>query len=539
MKYDILLLHAPAIYDFRERILFTGPIDETVSGSSSQFIIFPVGLLSLAEYVERKGYRVKIINLGELMLSDPSFNVEHFIKKTEADVYGVDLHWCVHSQGAMEIARICKSHHPSATVIFGGLTSTCFHTEIVEKYPFVDAVVRGEAEESVLQLLEENRKLSRVPNVTYRDDNNKVCINPQIKPAASLDEFEFTRLDLVEPVDMLTWVQPGMRWWNLPICRGCTLDCIACGGSKYSYDKLFSRRTPAFRSPQRIAEDLILLSEQGVNAVFLFQDPRLGGSRYSEDLIATLHREKVDTAIYLELFYPASEDYLKSLSRLERPVALSISPESAVEEIRATHGRSYSNEALLKTMATCQKYDLRLVIFFMLGLANETYDTVKETLDFCEKVYRMDRGPRYELSDRGMETSHWLIPRIGPMILLDPCSYGFSHPRESGYRLIFKNFEDYYNGMSSPSWHQWISYETKYLSKSDLVEITLRALESMILLEQKYSVREDPVESRNRAFRLFRIRSNRFLASEFERVSRLSDEAQRNVRIKELWNALN
>jgi hypothetical protein len=43
MDYDVLLIHPPAIYDFREKAIFYGPIALTVSESTSQFMTPPEG----------------------------------------------------------------------------------------------------------------------------------------------------------------------------------------------------------------------------------------------------------------------------------------------------------------------------------------------------------------------------------------------------------------------------------------------------------------------------------------------------------------
>ena len=134
--------------------MFPGPIDRVVRGCTDQFIAIPVGMLSLAEYSDRHGYKVSIDNIGDRMVSDPDFDVENHLRRAEAKIYGIDLHWAVHSQGAIEIARLCKRFHPEALVVVGGLTATCFHLEILQKYWFIDAVVRGEAEKSFLQLVE-------------------------------------------------------------------------------------------------------------------------------------------------------------------------------------------------------------------------------------------------------------------------------------------------------------------------------------------------------------------------------------------------
>ena len=64
---DILFLHAPSVYDFRKHKAVLGPIADVIP-STSVFDMYPIGLTSIAEYLESKGYRAQLINLAYRML---------------------------------------------------------------------------------------------------------------------------------------------------------------------------------------------------------------------------------------------------------------------------------------------------------------------------------------------------------------------------------------------------------------------------------------------------------------------------------------
>ncbi len=465
MDYDAILIHPPAIHDFRKKAIFPGPIAYTVGGSTVQFIMPPVGMLSIADYLSRHGYNVVVDNIGERMISSASFDVEKYIRNLSAKVYSIGLHWCVHSQGAIEIARLCKKHHPDAMVVIGGLTATVFGEEIVRKYKFVDAVIRGEAEKpflSLMRALEDDKPLDAVPNLTFRDGAGGITSVPLMKPDDDLDEYEFTRLDLLKPNRSI--FPPGMLpSWVIPVCRGCLHNCVSCGGSAYSYRTYLGRAHPAFRSPEKIAEDLRKLSAQGVQLVFLFQDPRMGGKEYWTRLLRTLQQEKIQLKqLTMELFTPADEEFMQELAKIDTHVALTISPESGVDSVRGAHGRKYTNEDMFKTIELCKKYGITLGSFSMIALANDTAETIKQTWNGWEHICslnRIDHAP--------------VDYAFGPMILLDPGSLAFDRSTSYGYRLVFKNLEDYIKGMSLPSWHQWISYETKFLNRDEITKLTI------------------------------------------------------------------
>ena len=161
MRYDLVLLHAPSVYDFRNNSLLAGPISDVVP-SSPVFEMYPIGLTSIAEYLERYDLKVKIINIANRMLMDQNFDVEKKLKKIKTKAFGIDLHWLPHAQGSMEVAKIVKRLHPDTPIIFGGLSATYYHKELIH-YPFIDFVMRGDSTEKLMLLLMNKLRVRQVP----------------------------------------------------------------------------------------------------------------------------------------------------------------------------------------------------------------------------------------------------------------------------------------------------------------------------------------------------------------------------------------
>src|SRR5512136_1332387 len=74
LKPAFVLLHAPSVYDFRQRSILFGPVSDVVP-SSPVFEMYPIGFTSIAEYLQRHGYRTRIVNLALRMLEDPCYDV--------------------------------------------------------------------------------------------------------------------------------------------------------------------------------------------------------------------------------------------------------------------------------------------------------------------------------------------------------------------------------------------------------------------------------------------------------------------------------
>ena len=100
----------------------------------------------------------------------------------------------------------------------------------------------------------------------------------------------------------------------------------------------------------------------------------------------------------------------------------------------------------------------------MMALANDTPETIRATWEWWEQICSFNLNGKAPVDYA-----------FGPMLLLDPGSLAFDLPTSYGYNLIFKDFEDYVQGMSNPSWHQWISYETKSLNRDAIAKLTINS----------------------------------------------------------------
>ena len=189
---DLILLHAPSVYDFRREAILYGPVSDLVP-STPVFEMYPIGFTTIAEYLERHGLQTRIINLAVRMLNEPKFDVEKTISRLDAAAFGIDLHWLPHAHGSIEVARIVKRLHPNRPVIFGGFSSTYFHQELI-LYPAVDFIVRGDSTEGpMLELMQyirsggamhpsplspEARRLALIPNLVWKDSEGTVNRQP-------------------------------------------------------------------------------------------------------------------------------------------------------------------------------------------------------------------------------------------------------------------------------------------------------------------------------------------------------------------------
>jgi B12-binding domain/radical SAM domain protein len=523
-NYDVIIIHPPAIYDFRKKTLFPGVLGSSVE--QVQFNKVPIGMLSLAEYLDRHGYKVIVDNIGDRMINSTIFDVKKYIKNLSASIFSIGLSFQQHAQGALEIAKMCKKLHPNSLVVLGGLTATRFHQEIINKYEFVDAVIRAEAEKPfvyLLQALEKNDKLVDTPNLTYRTKTGDIRSTPLMPASTDLDEFEYTRFDLIQPKTSIFPTGAPPRW-SLEVCRGCVYNCAICGGSAYTYKTYLGMNRPAFRSPGKIVADVKKLTEQGVYSIGLYQDSRMGGEKYWRSLLAGLYKERAEIErLSLDLLVPANEEFIKTAAQIGRQIVMHICPDTGSEPVRRKLGRHYSNEQLIKTVRLCRKYDLPVTSFFSIGLAGEKQENVKETWDLWRQLSGLE--PQGALKGLTLDSNSVIFPGgpiVGP-IVLDPGSLAFDNPQKYGYKLLYKSLEEYIKGLSQPSWHQWLNYETELMNKEAMLDLILSTVAFSIDQREESGIYDEHQAASERLTNTL----ERVLIKEIDQITKIKNKKER------------
>lgn len=487
-RTDLILLHPPSVYDFRQQTILYGPSSDQVP-SSPIFELYPIGMTSIAEYLERAGYRVRIVNLAVRMLRDPRFDAERLIKELEAPVFGIDLHWLLHCHGAIEIARLVKRHHPRSKLVFGGLSSTYYHRELLN-YPEVDYVLRGDStEEPLRQLMAcilNAEEPTEVPNLSWRDGGGAVRENPFTHVPDDLsdvmvDYYSNMVRSVVRYRDISSSL-PFRRWLRYPItavltCRGCTHNCIICGGSFSAFRQCYHRDRPAFRSPEAVARDIRNIGRFSNGPIFVLGDLLQAGEDYGYRLLELLQQQKPKNPLILELFGPAPAEFIKRMGQACPEFCLEISPESHDPEVRNVCGRNYSTEALEQTIAAALEAGCsRMDIFFMFGLPKQTPASVMDTVEYCGSLLERFHDRR-------------ITPFTAPLSpFLDPGSLAFENPDRYGYHLRFNSLEQHRQALVEPCWKYTLNYETEWMSRDELVDVTYRAELKLNSLKSRYGV---------------------------------------------------
>jgi B12-binding domain/radical SAM domain protein len=471
---DLVLLHAPSVWDFRDEIIVQGPLADVIP-STTEFEMYPVGMTSIAAYLEANNYNTRLVNLAYRMLRTPGFDVRARIERLHAPVFGIDLHWLPHANGAMGIAELVKEIHPESKVLLGGLSATYFHEEAIAS-PAVDFVLRGDSTEEpcrqLLQALRDGTPLEAVENLTWKRPSGEIVVNPLSFVPADLDWIDVPAYDFMlhAVFKYLSFADflPYLEWLRYPSTmllnsRGCTFDCAICGGSRSAYRSVASRPRAAMRSPAKLVADATLISTFSRAPIFLVHDPRVGGIPRSKRFFELYAAARIPNELVIETFYPADRDFFHMVATSTRAWSLQITIESPDPEIRRVNGKfPVSNDVVEESLEAalaegCGKLDL----FFMVGLSGQTPEKALATVDYCRHwIERFGADKRLQ----------FYVAPLGPF--LDPGSRAYEDPEALGFHRRLTTLAEHRDALLGPTWFDMLSYHTDWMSREEIVSTT-------------------------------------------------------------------
>jgi anaerobic magnesium-protoporphyrin IX monomethyl ester cyclase len=194
----------------------------------------PLGLLSLAAYLEGEGYRPEVRDLGV----DKSSRGD--IRFRDYDVVGIGTD-TTRFYNALKIAK--RARREGCTVIMGG-PHPCFVDEEVLSTGKVDFVVHGEGEVTLHELLFELQKekgdFSRVKGISFAR-NGRIVRTPRREFIEDLDGLPFPARHLIDMNDYRKTKFGDRDITPVITSRGCPSNCSFCSSSTFFGRKWRSR----------------------------------------------------------------------------------------------------------------------------------------------------------------------------------------------------------------------------------------------------------------------------------------------------------
>lgn len=327
----------------------------------------PIGLYWLASVLLEQGHKVEILNWYSRHLLPAS--LDSFLAEKKPDLIGFSV---LHANrwGAIDIARIARQVDPAVKIVLGGVGATFSWQHLLDHFPEIDIIVRGEGEQAVpalLRALESDRseELGNVPGIAYREGGKLVATEPP-PPLTDLDSLPI-------PAKYFTYQ-------HLSLTRGCPWDCTFCGSPS-----IWGRKV-RFRSADHFVAELQLLHRRGVRLFYISDDT------FTVDKHRVIEICQKILALRLRIAWVAIsrvtyvDDEILYWMRVAGCIQISYGVESGSDRIRAVLNKKITRTDIVRAFSLTTRYGILARAYFIYGSPGETRQSIEETLDLIREI---------------------------------------------------------------------------------------------------------------------------------------------------------
>ena len=237
----------------------------------------PIGIASIAGFLERRGHEVMIIDgMGEDLLED---TILGRLLEFRPGAVGISCNYCILHDATVRLARRMREVFGDHVLVFAGGNHAAALADVLlgQAGGSIDCIARGEGELitlSLVEAVEAGAHLSKVPGIAYME-NGGVITNPTPPLLPNLDLLGLPAYHLL-PMDKY-------RRYNIVSMRGCPYACSFCASTV-----LFGRKV-RYRSPAGVVAEIEhLLSTYGDRQFWFSDDTFTVNRRHTLEMLAAL-----------------------------------------------------------------------------------------------------------------------------------------------------------------------------------------------------------------------------------------------------------
>jgi anaerobic magnesium-protoporphyrin IX monomethyl ester cyclase len=338
------------------------------------FTMAPLGVLAVAAYAERAGFRLAVDDRAVARHDEPFAPAGY-------DVVGIHCDSSRHHR-ALALAREAKA--AGAVVVLGGPHPTYVEAELLGT-GVVDVIVRGEGERSfaaLLGALRDGTPLDAVRGITFVWDG-EIVRTPDEPVLDDLDALPFPARHLVDMTRYRGATMEGRPIANVHTSRGCPYKCSFCSSSWFDGVKWRAR------APRDIVDEVEELGMRwGYQAVAFMDDLFTMDARRVVGVAEEILRRGLD--VYWWCFTRAD-----TLVRNERMVELMaasgckrvfIGVESATEAVLLDYNKKLQLDMPRRAIALARRHGIGVTASYILGDLRETRDDVLRTIRYAKTL---------------------------------------------------------------------------------------------------------------------------------------------------------
>lgn len=392
--------------NMKKKILFVNPPHLRLYKDSYATNVYPAGLAYLAGMIKRKtDWNVMVYNADFTPGSEINFSVSYAsgpgfknylknlrdlsmsiwaeVRSTVAEYRPtvIGIYCCAASfASASIVAKLAREFDRQSIVVMGGPHPTTVPREVLRDSS-VDVVVKGEGEETIVELLgtiEKKFSFEGVKGIAYRSSGG-IIETPERPCIENLDSLGFPLTFAPEVLkDYEKYPKSAFRY--VYTSRGCPYNCSFCG-SRYVWS-----RNQRLRSVANVVEEIKSLRKIGLKWIE-FGDDTFGTNKgYLQRLCESLFRECPGLLWGCETRANLIDEETVALMKEAGCRSIDIGIESGNNEMLKKIRKGITVEQSLTAADVIRKHGIKLTANFMIGFPEETEETLDDTFNVMKKI---------------------------------------------------------------------------------------------------------------------------------------------------------
>lgn len=439
-----------------KRILLVVPPNITLA-SNIRRIGEPIGVLSIATYLEEKGFEAEVFDMTiegyENLKYDGDFVIygstqEDLIEKIEEfkpDFIGVSTMFSSKEELAFEVCRTIKNHDKNIITSVGGMPPSVDPVKYL-KSGVIDYVIMNDGEVRLHKLLE-NLNNGRNPDFEtdgicfYESENKTKMVQPE-KLNAYFGVLPYPKRKFVNMEKLFKIGRPyapynqGRKTGHIVASKGCPNNCIFCAAVNFVGKKVHYRSLQSLNS--EIKE---LVETYGVQEIQFMDDNLTVNKKFAMELFNNIKKYNLKWCTPNGLFFNSLDDELLEIMAESGCYQITLAIESASKRMLKDVIEKRVNVENVKNIVD-KAHNLGLSVhgLFVVGIPGETYEELEQTLDFPFKnnfdsvsfsvanafkgsrLYDMVKEKRYEIKPQtsvNYKQTNFIIPKDSPDYIID------------------------------------------------------------------------------------------------------------------------
>jgi radical SAM superfamily enzyme YgiQ (UPF0313 family) len=342
-------------------------------------IMPPLGLASMAAYLERRGLSADIIDCYARPDSDRA--IRDYLLAERPAFIGLSCTTSSFHDG-IRIAEMARQVLPGIKNIFGGPHVSALKEQLFASFPTMDYTVVGEGEETLAELMENNGDdPAAVKGVIYRDrQSGEPCFSGFRAKGLELDTLPFPAYEKLAGFPS-SYMLPIFNYPHTPntsciSSRGCPYACSYC-------DRSVFRRSFRYNSAEYLYEHLRYLKERfGIRHINFYDDQFTFNRQRVEDLTGMMIDRPLGMTFNCAVRAEHIDDDLLKRMRLAGCWMMSLGIETGDEQLLAQHRQNADLDHLATKIRMIKNAGIRTKGLLMMGLPGETEESIRRSMAY-------------------------------------------------------------------------------------------------------------------------------------------------------------